>query len=100
MNTSYKINNKYLLHSINLPLHSGKTLLVTGVENNNLNLLSGIIGRLFPLKAKIDIPQISVLITKGLEVLIAGTLGKKHSLWLVLAGAAMIACCFIVALPK
>jgi uncharacterized membrane protein len=35
------------------------------------------------------------LIAKGLEALIAGTLGKKNPLWLVLAGIVMVACYFV-----
>jgi len=71
VNISYKINNKHLLYNINLPLQSGKTVLITGIENNNLNLLGGIIGKLFPIEAKIDIPEISALIanfTGDLEI--------------------------------
>ncbi|EKE01070.1 MAG: hypothetical protein ACD_21C00226G0003 [uncultured bacterium] len=35
------------------------------------------------------------LIAKGLEALIAGTLGKKHPLWLAFAGIVMVACYFV-----
>lgn len=63
MNISYKINDQYLLHSVNLPLQPGKILLITGIENHSLNILGGIIGKLFPIKAKIDIPEIDALIS-------------------------------------
>lgn len=35
------------------------------------------------------------LLAKGLEAFIAGTLGKKHPGWLILAGCVMISCYFI-----
>jgi energy-coupling factor transport system ATP-binding protein len=63
VNISYKINGKHLLYSVDLPIKPGKAILVTGVENNNLNLLGGIIGKLFPIEAKIDIPEINALIS-------------------------------------
>ena len=62
MNISYKINDQYLLRSISLPLEPGKILLITGVENNNLNILGGIIGKMIPMQANVATPEINSLI--------------------------------------
>ena len=79
VNISYKINDQYLLRSVNLLLEPGKVLLITGIENNNLNILGGIIGKIFPIQANINIPEINSLIKNftGTVEITNGSLPEK-----------------------
>jgi energy-coupling factor transporter ATP-binding protein EcfA2 len=59
---SYKVNEKTLLNSVDLPLKPGNIYIVGGIENTAYMLLGGLIARLFPIKEKLEWPQVQALI--------------------------------------
>lgn len=62
MRFSYTVKQQVLLQDIALTLTPGKAYLITGMENINLGILAGILAKLLPVRANIEIPQIKALI--------------------------------------
>ena len=62
MRFSYATDRFTLLRDIDLPLSAGRVLLITGKETASLEILGGIIAKLIPITAHLDVPQIMALL--------------------------------------
>ncbi len=69
---SYRVKGEYIIKDMNIPVETGKCILLTGIENRSFSLIGGIVSGLFPVDDKTDIPQVEELVkdfTGDLEII-------------------------------
>lgn len=62
MKFCYSVGPRMVLNCIEVPLESGKSVLITGSEGPALRLIGGILGRMFPIRDRLSIPQLQPLV--------------------------------------